>query len=279
MDVWVSKNPQYETIVELHKGILRILLEIEKTPNKGAKRAFNNKEINSLIDKTLTSKNPIIKLIEPSLFKGNIMTDSTIQATEHLSRSGSDEWNLCKILEALRSNELDVDKAIMAVINEDSDWFLKTGEIYKVDSSVLIYIFSLPLQPFFEDLSRRVQSRLRETWFESYCPVCGRQSVVAKMVERKRYMVCMYCGTEYLTDQFTCVNCGNRDPNTLGFIALEGYPGYELDYCEKCSNYVKVIYPDRIAEEIPQGFEDLFTLYIDDLAKKTGLGLRRSVYL
>ena len=83
-------------------------------------------------------------------------------------------------------------------------------------------------------------------------------------------MVCMYCGTDYLFDQFACVNCGNNDPNTLGFIALEDYPGYEIDYCEKCSNYIKVIYPDRV-----KGFEDLFTWELDDFAENSGLGLER----
>ena len=276
MNLWADKNPQYQHIAELHKGILRIILEIEERPNKGAVRNLQEKEIDSLIDIALSTKTPIIRSLEPSIFKAKIIKDSVIKATEHLTKSGTDEWKLSHLSEALRSNKIDINKAILAVINEDTDWFKETGEKYGAEPPILIYIFSLPLQPFFEDLSTKVQSRLRERWFESYCPVCGRQSSIARMLDRKRYMVCMYCSTEYLIDQFTCVNCGNNDPNTLGFISLEEYPGYEIDYCEKCSKYIKVIYPDRVINKIPQGFEDLFTWELDDFAENSGLGLKRN---
>ncbi len=53
-------------------------------------------------------------------------------------------------------------------------------------------------------------------------------------------MVCKYCGIEYLFDMFKCINCGNTNPNSMGFVKINKTDNYEINYCEVCKNYIKV---------------------------------------
>ena len=99
---------------------------------------------------------------------------------------------------------------------------------------------------------------------------------MARIRQGKRYMTCTFCGAEYLVDLFFCTNCGNNDPRTIGFIAPEGLTGCEINYCEKCNRYTKVLYEDRLTREIPRGLEDLLTRGLDELARGEEFGFKRA---
>ncbi len=276
LEVWGIEHPVDHDLVNLHRGVLKILMPIENDPYKGANATLSEKDIMSLIDKTFSSKTPIINHLNPSLFQSDVIKDAAIMITEHFTRTCDDKLALRGLLDAMLSNEIIVQQALKALIEEDPIWFKDIASKFNVDPSVMVFIYSSPLQPFFEDLSRRLEKNFKENWLEPFCPVCGRQPVIAKLKDRRRYMACMYCGTEYLVDQYTCLNCGNKDPYKLGFLSFKEYPEYELDYCETCLHYIKVLCVEEFSRKIPQGFEDIFTWELEEMAGRTDLGLKRT---
>jgi DNA-directed RNA polymerase subunit RPC12/RpoP len=190
-------------------------------------------------------------------------------------RSRETESKLEGFANALERGEVDAEDAVRAVLREDAEWFNRVGDKFGVEPPLILFMFETPLKPFFEDLSRKVEEHFIEKWWEPFCPVCGRQSALARIRGRKRYIVCTYCGTQYLVDLFKCINCGNNDPESQGFIGFENYREYELNYCEKCGHYIKAIVEDKQDMGIPQGLEDLLTRELDAFAKDRNLGYNR----
>jgi FdhE protein len=180
------------------------------------------------------------------------------------------------LLEAIRNKNNLINNSLKAIFKEDSDWFDQMGENYGVEPSLLLMIFDLPLRPFFENLSRKIEDKIIETWWESHCPVCGRTPKVAITRKGKRYMACSYCGTQYLVDLFICTNCGNNDPNKFGFITFKDHPEYELNYCEECNHYLKIGDEEKIGKRVPRGLEDLITQELDVRAQSDEFKLSRN---
>lgn len=256
--------------------MLKILTTLDESPTKGAVSIISDETLKDLKKKAVASKKPISSFINPSIFNGDVVLNTVREMAEYLVRNYSKGEPLQRLLGCLEGRLFDAGEAVRAIFEEDAEWFKRLGDNFGVEPSLLLLLFEAPLQPFFEDLARRVEEELKETWWEPFCPVCGRTSLVARMRQRKRYITCMFCGAEHLVDLFLCLNCGNKEPYSLGFLAFEGCPEYELNYCEKCNHYIKVIYEDRLKRKIPRGLEDLLTRNLDMLAEDSELSLKRA---
>ena len=276
VDSAANDYPEYLDILNLHKALLEILMPIAEPPTKGVREALSDEAIKNLQEKAVASKKPISSFLDASLFDEDTFLGITRDIVECLMHRRPGGEALEGLLRALEQGEVDARDAIEAILKEDASWFQHLSDKLGVEPSLLLFIFETPIRPFFEDVARKVEGELIETWWEPFCPVCGRTSIVARIRLRKRYMTCTYCGAEYLVDLFLCVNCGNKDPYSLGFITFEEHPEYELNYCEKCNHYVKAMYEDRLRRKIPKGLEDLLTQDLDILAQRHELDLSRT---
>jgi formate dehydrogenase maturation protein FdhE len=271
-----EKFPEHLDLLNLRKAILKILATVDESPTKGAISIISDETLNDLKEKAVASKKPMSSFIDPSIFKRDMVWSAAKEIAEYLVSNHPQGEPLQRFLEALEGRLFDAGEAVRAILNEDAEWFQRLGDSFGVEPSLLLFLLEAPLQPFFEDLARRVEGELKETWWEPYCPVCGRASLVARIRQRKRYMTCTFCGAEHLVDLFLCVNCGNNEPYSLGFLTFKEHPEYELNYCEKCNHYIKVIHEDRLKRKIPKGLEDLLTRDLDMLAEEPELNLRRA---
>ncbi|NWG09606.1 MAG: formate dehydrogenase accessory protein FdhE, partial [Nitrososphaerales archaeon] len=136
---------------------------------------------------------------------------------------------------------------------------------------LILFIISALIQPCLEEIANKANPSFFEKWWQAQCPICGRRPIVARLKARKRYLICTLCGSEYLADQFLCVNCGNTDPASLKFLAPEGHLELRVDFCVKCKHYLKVIDQDKLKKAIPKGLEDIITIDLDFMAKNFGL--------
>jgi hypothetical protein len=276
LEAAIDKFPKYLGLLNLSRDILAILLPLDGSPTKGARSALGDEAFKELVEKALSSKKPIIKFLEASFFDEDTFSRVVGEIATRLIDNFPDKAPVQGFLLALNKGELDVREAIEAMLNEDAEWYREIGETYGIEPSLVLFMFETPLRPFFEEVARRVEGELVETWWKPFCPVCGRTTPVARIRARKRYMTCKYCGAEYLVDLFLCVSCGNKEPRSLGFINFEEQPEYELNYCEKCNHYIKAIYEERLRRKIPKGLEDLLTQELDLLAEGHELNLQRT---
>ncbi|MEM2126979.1 MAG: formate dehydrogenase accessory protein FdhE [Candidatus Bathyarchaeia archaeon] len=263
--------PRHLESLRIQVAILEILTPLYESPKRGARKTLSDMDLKTLQEKAANSKMPINEFLEASFFDEATFLTFAERIAEYLRDRHLWEDKLEGVLKALKLGEIDAYEALRAVVEEDGDWFKELSVKLNSDAPLLLFLFETPLRPFYEDLARRVEREFRETWWEALCPICGRLPPAARIRDGKRYVVCSYCGAEYLIDLFLCVNCGNRDPYTLGFIVFDGLPEYELNYCEKCNHYIKIIHESRLKKRIPEGLEDLLTSELDALAKDIGL--------
>lgn len=272
-----QRHPEYFDMLLFHKSILKILSTTGTSQTNAMKEALSDESLDTLLQNVVSSKKPMINFLDARIFDSDSVLSVAKKVIERLIQRGSGtNIELEGLVRALEQGDVDIQKVVDAILREDASLFLHLSKIYKIEPSLLLFIFDTPLRPFFEELARRVEKDIKETWWEPFCPVCGRRSTVARMRQRKRYMVCTYCGVQYLVDLFLCVNCNNKEPTSMGFISFETHPEYELNYCEKCKHYIKVLYEDRLEEKIPQGIEDLLTRGLDIIAESPEFSLKRT---
>ncbi|MCR5439769.1 MAG: formate dehydrogenase accessory protein FdhE [Selenomonas sp.] len=117
-------------------------------------------------------------------------------------------------------------------------------------------------------------------WKRNYCPVCGRQPVLAQLRKeqegRARVLACDGCHTVWPYARLGCVYCGNDDLKEMHILEPEGESAMRLDVCDKCHAYLKT-YNEEGEEEIY--LRDWATIHLDFLGEEKSLQKKGSVML
>lgn len=266
---------QYENLgkfLELERDVLKVQLEIEKNQ---VKEAFLGKleglSFEELMRESLKAKTPMNLLIDAAVFDSSHLCAPFMQILNILMENNIDREASKKLLRAIQAREISLTKLIEATLREDETPLKGYASTLSIQPTLLVYAVSSVLRPFFEEIARRVDPSFYDRWWEARCPICGRTPNIAKIKQRRRYLVCTLCGAEYLSDYFLCVHCKNRDPSTLKYLSDEKEPRFRIDFCTKCMSYLKVLDEDSIGNMIPKGFEDILTLSLDLIAINKGL--------
>ena len=257
--------------LKLHMKILKVQLEIDNTSTKGTKVDWNDiQSIKDLGERTLKAKKPIIYFLDSSMFDSNLLYPIFKEIIKIFSERDTIGGSLGEFLN-LNIEKINMIELIDATLREDETVVTQYAEKLGVQPSLLLYITSALIQPLLEDITRKIDPSFYDKWWQAFCPICGRIPNVARLRQRKRYLVCTFCGSEYLYDNFTCVHCNNKDPYSLKFLTIDGKPEFQIDFCEKCKHYIKVIDEKPLRDTIPNGLEDIMTLDLDLVAKGEGL--------
>lgn len=112
-------------------------------------------------------------------------------------------------------------------------------------------------------------------WTRGTCPACGALPLLAELHSNKeessRVLRCGRCATAWSIGRLACPACGERDPNQLRYLHVDG----EMDHrraecCISCGFYVKAAAVlDPLTEEALFDM-DLMTLGLDTLAIEAG---------
>jgi len=269
IDEVISKHPELTRAFNLYKDLFKAKMEMEKDRNKGLSLGLSEELINSIRERAWRERKPMTYFIDEISFSTEKIIKTISLAVDVLHKHGLNN-KLKNIDVILRNNDL-IDKLIKAALRNDVDVYTDISNNLGIDSASLSLIFSIVVQPLLENLSRSIDKALLEKWFNTLCPICGRKSNIAKIRNKKKYLVCPLCGAEYRIEYLLCINCGNRDPYTLYFLIDERNPAYKIDVCMKCRCYVKVIDEDLLQENIPKGLEDILTWELDKIAEYKGL--------
>jgi len=266
--------PQHEDLrdpLELCEKILQIQLGIEVAHATGMKASLCDRIAVDLQQKTLEAKRPMVHFLDPSTFDFDALSHAAREIVDVLIDRNADGASLRRLVSFVGRRKENLLKLVEATLKEDIVSIRTAAEELGIQPSLILFIVSALIQPFLEEIATKIDPSLLDEWWRADCPVCGRIPIVAKVRDRKRYLVCVFCGTEYLSDRFLCVHCGNKDPYSLKHLIIDGQPAYEIDYCTSCNHYIKVIDEANLKEDIPKGLEDILTLDLDLVAKKADL--------
>lgn len=268
----IQSHEDIREYLELMKKVLQAQLRIDETSNKGFKCDWSEQQsITSMEKKSLEAKKSMIHYLNPENFDVDILKAVFREVLQIFITSYPGRKGLQTLLDQLELGTIDYNNWIKAVLTEDEESISRWAEKYEIEPSLLFFLINAPLQPFIEELSRRASSPFYDKWWQAHCPICSRMPSLARIHDRRRYLTCNYCGAEYRSDHFLCVNCENKDPYTLKYIRIEGTPEYQIDFCTKCNNYLKVIVERVLRKPIPSFLADILTLDLDLQAKHAGL--------
>ncbi|NJD75825.1 MAG: formate dehydrogenase accessory protein FdhE [Candidatus Methanoperedens sp.] len=266
------ERPELRKPLELHTMILEAQRQIRESPGKGTSLDWNDKPlISNLQSDAIKSNKPIAGLLDASVFDSILLLQTCEKVAGIFFEKGAKEEELKELIHEMKSGRINIQDAVSAVLKGDAEPFGSYGEKFGIDPALIFFIISSLIQPCIEEIADKTDSSLKEKWWQSQCPVCGRVPMCARSKNNKRYLVCTFCGSRYLADQFLCTNCGNTDPSTLKFLTLEDNPEFRVDYCEKCKHYLKVIDEDKSGRPVPESLEDIITIDLDMIAKDAGL--------
>ena len=190
----------------------------------------------------------------------NLFREVTKLADEYLSPAPEETEEL---------NEISVDLALLR--KAARNWFAigtvsrrsmkKSSDMKPLTFSVLQASLRPLLTVYASELLPLVK---QESWYRTYCPVCGGGSDFAFLDKERgaRWLLCSRCDARWLSYRLVCPHCGNNDQKTLAYFA-DDKSLYRLYTCEKCRCYIKVIDLRQTEAEILLPLERILTLDMD----------------
>ena len=106
-----------------------------------------------------------------------------------------------------------------------------------------------------------------------FCPVCGSPPLLGEFrgLDQSRFLRCGLCAASWEVPRQWCLACGNRDHETLGFLAKEGEEArYRVATCDACRGGVKMLSTLSALPPLMLLVADAATLHLDLAAAERG---------
>lgn len=202
-----------------------------------------------------------------------------IENLKDLGQAGQEE--LQQLTEALESNQLPLEKLLVACLEKERAPLVTSAEQLCVSPALLEYICSLALSAGLRHWREEQPLALTfDGWQEGYCPLCGGSPAMGELTgdEGRKRLHCAVCATSWEAVRLCCSYCGNKDRTSLEYFTADGETGYRVDVCRKCNSYLKVVDSREVGAGLPMDVEDLNTMHLDLLAQNEGFSKgKRSV--
>ena len=194
---------------------------------------------------------------------------------ERLRQNEKVSQDVGRVTEAVDSGALGLEEVFEKAIAEDHEYLADMANRLSLQQKgLLLFLADNSLHPIFEAYAEKLKDHVdQETWWRSYCPICGSKPVMAELVgaERKKFLVCSCCGYEWRFKRTKCPFCENEERRKFKYFFTEDEGrAYRVETCQKCKKYIKTVDTEELDEEVIPSVEDISTLYLDVLAQKEG---------
>ena len=194
----------------------------------------------------------------------------------------------------IKNGELELKKVFSAYLEGDDTFFIKWGEKTPEAPRTLNFLVQSAMTPSIRVVARAIAVYLPEiekaeiqtptsvdleievspppARQHGHCPVCGSIPFIHALRHKQgfRYANCSFCHTEYRVRRLACAYCDEADSKEIKFFTVEGEPGYRVEVCDNCKNYIKTIdFREMDKVSIPT-LDDLESLSLDFLAVEEG---------
>lgn len=179
-----------------------------------------------------------------------------------------------RIRTALEDNTLEIGSLLSHVAAGDKDAVASVSKDLGLDPGLTVTLTQNALKPALRAWFGQLRPFVKGIpWRKSACFVCGAAATLAELQgnDQVKHLRCGSCGADWQVRRLQCIYCGNEDHRTLTHLFEEKYrEGMQLEACEKCKGYLKVIaaFSPTIVEFL--AIEDLATLHFDCIAKERG---------
>ncbi|WP_026690760.1 formate dehydrogenase accessory protein FdhE [Alteribacter aurantiacus] len=189
------------------------------------------------------------------------------------------EWALAEILAVLKTysedlvsdldrcaERLEDDETALRWMKEalryNTDYFQQEADKYQIAAWFPHYIAEQGLRPFLQLIAERSKGFVDKMNVGGACPCCAEPI----RLKKEGMFLCPRCETEWQEKRHACAHCGEKEVYT---VTVQEEQTSELELCDSCKNYVKIIKPSHLHSA---AMIDLLTLHLDYIAQEEGYG-------
>lgn len=191
-----------------------------------------------------------------------------------LERNNKVSADVAKIEPLISGKELNLKELFKKAAAGNGEFIASQSEKLNLRADILSFLAENSLRPIFEAYARDLGGHVdQESWWRAYCPICGSEPIMAKLVgqERKRFLICSCCAYEWRFKRIQCPFCENEERRKFKyFFAEKEQKAHRVETCQKCKKYIKTIDTEELLEEVVPLVEDVGSLHLDVLARKEG---------
>jgi FdhE protein len=179
---------------------------------------------------------------------------------------------------ALEENRLNVSDLLTRVITNEKDPVVSAAKSLQLDPDLVWMLARNVLKPALRAWCRQLTPMAEGiSWNNGCCFICGAGALLGELRQdnQVKHLRCGQCGADWRFNRLQCMYCGNEDHHSLGYLYSEDRPNMiQVEVCDKCSGYLKVI--TTYAPTAPEmlAVEDLATLNLDYRARERGYARR-----
>jgi FdhE protein len=153
----------------------------------------------------------------------------------------------------------------------NSDYFTGFAKEHRLEEWIPQFYAETALRPYLQLTAEKVQHEINHAAHGAGCPVCGEPARLAVLEDEGRKMMqCPRCLAHWHARRLECVHCGNEDHKTIKFITVEGDAASQIQVCDDCSGYIKVIDTRQYLKKPKASMLDLNTIHLDFVAQENG---------
>jgi FdhE protein len=150
-------------------------------------------------------------------------------------------------------------------------YFVKFAEENGLEEWIPQFLAETALRPYLRLTAEKVQPEITHAIPGAGCPVCGEPVRLATLNEDGRKVIhCSRCLAHWNAKRLECSHCGNEDHKTIKFITIEGDAVSQIQVCEECNGYTKIIDTKQYIEKPSAALLDLNSIHLDFVAQENG---------
>ncbi|EKN69216.1 formate dehydrogenase accessory protein [Neobacillus bataviensis LMG 21833] len=150
-------------------------------------------------------------------------------------------------------------------------YFTSFAEGHGLEEWIPQFLAETALRPYLQLTAEMVQPMINHAVPGAGCPVCGEPVRLAILEEEgKKAIHCPRCLANWHAKRLECSHCGNEDHKTIQFLTVEGDAISQIQVCEECKGYIKIIDTRQYITKPSAGLLDLNFIHLDFVAQENG---------
>lgn len=150
-------------------------------------------------------------------------------------------------------------------------YFLNFAEENGIEEWIPQFLAETAIHPYLQRTAEIVQEHVENAKSGNGCPVCGEPARLAILDDDgKKAVHCPRCLAHWHAKRLECVHCGNADHQKMKLITVEGDSASQIQVCDECNGYIKVIDTRQYIEKPQAALLDLHSLHLDFVAQENG---------
>jgi len=150
-------------------------------------------------------------------------------------------------------------------------YFKHFAEEHGIQDWIPLFLAESTLRPFLQLIAEKAQPEVERMNISEYCPVCFEPVRLATLDEEgKKVIQCPRCHAHWYAKRLECSHCGNEDHTTIHFLSIEGESAMQIQVCEQCNGYIKIIDTKQFITKPSVALLDLLSIHLDIVAQDNG---------